>query len=74
VADDVESLMLIGHNPGIEELALSLAGSGDELPAMRRKYPTAALATLAVDGPWRDLAPGGAELTDFVKPKQLAKG
>jgi phosphohistidine phosphatase len=74
VADDVESVMLIGHNPGIEELALSLAGSGDELPALRRKYPTAALATLEVDGPWRDLAPGGAELTDFVKPKQLAKG
>jgi phosphohistidine phosphatase len=72
--DDIGSVMLVGHNPAIEELALSLAGSGDELPAMRKKYPTAALATLAFDGRWRDLEPGSAELTDFVKPKQLAKG
>jgi phosphohistidine phosphatase len=72
VADESESLMLIGHNPGLEQLALTLAGSGDDLPALRRKYPTAALATLTFDGRWADLAPGGAELTGFVTPKQLS--
>jgi phosphohistidine phosphatase len=71
--DDTDSVMLIGHNPAIEELALTLAGSGDQLPEMRRKYPTGALATLAFDGRWRDLGPAVAELTDFVKPKQLTK-
>ena len=73
VEDDVDSVMLVGHNPGLEQLALGLAGSGDELPEMQRKYPTGALATLDFAGRWRDLAPGSAELTAFVKPKQLGK-
>ena len=73
VAEDVESVLLVGHNPGLEQLALELAGSGDELESLRRKYPTAALATLEFDGPWRALEPGRATLTGFIKPKQLAK-
>jgi phosphohistidine phosphatase len=73
VADDVGSVMVIGHNPGIEDLALQLAGSGEELERMREKFPTAALATLEFDGAWGELAPGGAELVAFVKPKELAK-
>jgi phosphohistidine phosphatase len=73
VEDDVESLMLIGHNPGVEQLALSLAGSGQNLGGPRRKYPTGALATLEFTSRWGDLQPGRAELTDFVTPKQLAK-
>jgi phosphohistidine phosphatase len=72
IGDDVGSAMLIGHNPGIQDLALQLAGSGAEVGTMRAKFPTAALATLAFDGRWRELAPGGAELIAFVKPKQLA--
>jgi phosphohistidine phosphatase len=70
--DGVESVLMIGHNPGIEELAILLAAGGDKLDAMRRKYPTAALATLRFDGSWDELAPGGAELADFVTPKGLA--
>ena len=67
----VESVMLIGHNPGIQELALLLAGSGGELAAVRRKFPTGALATLEFDGEWSELRPGGAELVGFVRPKEL---
>jgi phosphohistidine phosphatase len=73
VEDSVESLMLIGHNPGLEQLALSLASRGQTLAILRRKYPTGALATLEFSGRWGDLRPGSAELTDFVTPKQLAK-
>ena len=73
VEDRVESLMLIGHNPGMEQLALSLSGAGHKLAALRRKYPTGALATLEFGGRWGDLRPGHAELTDFVTPKELAK-
>jgi phosphohistidine phosphatase len=65
--------MLIGHNPGMQQLAHSLAGSGQNLAGLRRKYPTGALATLEVNGRWGDLKPGRAELTEFVTPKQLAK-
>jgi phosphohistidine phosphatase len=70
---DVESLMLIGHNPGVAQLARILAGSGRNLADLRDKYPTGALATLEFAGHWRDLQPGSAELKNFVTPKQLAK-
>lgn len=73
VDDAVGSVLLIGHNPGIEQLALALSGSGEQLDAMRVKYPTGALATLEFDGSWRELGPASARLTDFVTPKQLAK-
>ena len=73
VEDRVESLMLIGHNPGLEQLALRLAGGGDKLAVLSRKYPTGALATLEFSGRWGDLRPGSAELTDFITPKQLDK-
>jgi phosphohistidine phosphatase len=71
--EGVESVLLIGHNPGVERLALDLAGGGDELAAVRRKYPTGALATLEFTGPWSDLGSGRAKLVSFVTPKQLAK-
>jgi phosphohistidine phosphatase len=73
VEDGVPSLLLIGHNPGVERLALSLAGGGQKLAVLSRKYPTGALATLEFRGRWSDLRPASAKLTDFVTPKQLGK-
>jgi phosphohistidine phosphatase len=70
--EGVDAVMLIGHNPGVEQLVTGLAGSGELLPAVRRKYPTGALATLEFAGRWRELGPGSARLTSFVTPKQLA--
>jgi phosphohistidine phosphatase len=74
VPDEVESVMLIGHNPGIQDLALSLARAGPKSARVRSKFPTAALATLEHNGSWRELAPGRAELVSFVKPKELSHG
>ncbi|MGH2960659.1 MAG: SixA phosphatase family protein [Solirubrobacterales bacterium] len=72
VPDTVGSVMVIGHNPGIEELALELAGSGPDVKRMERKYPTAALATLTVPGEsWSELAEGRSELVAFVLPREL---
>lgn len=71
--EGTRSVLLIGHNPGIQELALMLARSGDKLGGLRAKYPTGALATLTFEGPWSELAPAIAELTSFVTPKQLAR-
>jgi phosphohistidine phosphatase SixA len=73
IEDGVECALLIGHNPGLEDLALSLAGSGEKLARVGRKYPTGAVAMLEFAGHWRELGPGGAKLTDFITPKQLAK-
>jgi len=74
VPADVPSVLLIGHNPGIGDLAHELAGRGDAaaLQRLREGYPTGALATLAIaDDGWAELADGGAELTDYVVPREL---
>ena len=71
-SDDVPSIMVIGHNPGMQELALSLATSGPALSAVREGFVTGALATLEFSGEhWRLLAPGTAELVGFVAPRGL---
>jgi len=73
--DAVGSLMLIGHNPGIQDLALSLAADGAETARIRNKVPTTgALARLELEGGCRELAPGRAVLVSFVKPKELSRG
>ena len=72
IPDEVDSVMLIGHNPGIEDLTLNLASGGSETTRVRSKFPTAALATLELDASWRELAPGSADLVSFVKPKELS--
>ena len=71
VPDTVASVMLIGHNPGLQELALALASAGDELERLAAKFPTAALATLAVATSWSRLTPADTTLTAYVVPKQL---
>ena len=60
VEDGIESLLLIGHNPGVEQLALLLAGSGEKVAALARKYPTGALATLEFSGRLARARPQGA--------------
>ena len=78
------TLLLIGHNPAIEDLALILAAPGPhpgaagpgatnpgDLERMRGKFPTAAIAVLEPTGTWHELAPGHARLTAFVTPRDL---
>jgi phosphohistidine phosphatase len=70
VPDSIVSVLLIGHNPGLHQLALALA-SGHGRGRLEAKFPTAALATLAVPKPWSRLEPGDAALSAYVIPKQL---
>jgi phosphohistidine phosphatase len=68
----VTSVMLVGHNPGLQQLALVLASTGAELERLSVKFPTAALATLVLPNTiWSQLSPGDAVLTGYVVPKQL---
>ena len=72
VPDDVASVMLVGHNPAMQELASLLARGGDRLDELRRGFPTAALAELNLGGgSWRELAPGTGRLTRFIVPREL---
>jgi len=59
--------LLIGHNPGIEELADTLAAPGTS----GLRFPTAAVAVFGVAGEWPELSPGQARLLDHVVPADL---
>ena len=63
--------MLIGHNPGLQQLALDLARPAAQVQELEAKFPTAALATLALPAPWRRIEPGTAELVGFARPRDL---
>ena len=74
VSGKVGTLLLLGHNPALEELARQLAGDesdGSALAGLREKFPTAALARFKFDGKWKELGPGTARLTHCLRPKDL---
>jgi phosphohistidine phosphatase len=74
VPDASRRLLVVGHNPGIAELAVALSGSGDPSArdSMARRYPTCACAILRFDiGAWRAIGPGGGELSMFVEPRTI---
>ena len=62
--------LLIGHNPGVADLATHLAQPPDHDDAPIR-FPTAAVAILEVSGDWADLSPGQGRLLDYITPADL---
>ena len=76
VESQVRTLLMVGHNPGFEDLAKLLIGHGDRyaFARMARRYPTAGLAVLdfaAED--WGEVKPGTGRLDRFVTPKSLGQ-
>ena len=75
VPEDISSVLLVGHNPTLEDLVRHLGRDGDPaiIARMHTKFPTGALATLAFAGTWKDLGSGApATLEAFVVPEDLA--
>ncbi len=76
VADSFETVIVVGHNPGLESLSHLLAGPGTNptaLDELRRGFPTAALAVFELTGKsWSSLNTDGARLTEFVRPRDIA--
>jgi phosphohistidine phosphatase len=71
---DPKRLMLVGHNPGMHELALALAGSGDAAArkALADNLPTSGLAVFDFEiDDWADVAFRRGRLVQFVSPKLL---
>jgi len=71
-------LLLIGHNPGMEELASALAATPQNdaermrLKKLRNKFPTAALAVLDFDvAQWSAIRAGTGTLIDFIRPRDI---
>ena len=69
--DSCASVMLVGHNPGVADLANRLVGHGADFDLLRlsAKFPTAGLAVLEFDVKhWRDVKPASATLACFATP------
>ena len=73
-ADRQSPLMIVGHNPTLEELAdeLIAAGNSNARAMMNQKYPSAGLAIIDFDiNKWADLQTGIGVLVDFIRPRDL---
>lgn len=73
-SDTAASLLMIGHNPGLQDLALRLVGSGDKTGRRRLavEFPTATVAVIDFEGEsWSAIGPGAGRLERFVAPKDL---
>jgi phosphohistidine phosphatase len=75
-ADDSDArLLLVGHNPGMEQLALSLSAAGPLRDEIAAQYPTGALAEISFEAThWREVRPGKGRLARFIRPRELGEG
>jgi phosphohistidine phosphatase len=75
VDQPVTSVLLIGHNPGLQDLALELAGHDPEvISQLRDTFPTGAMAEVVFDGDaWSDLTRGLAHVASLTVPRDLPK-
>jgi phosphohistidine phosphatase len=80
VNETVRSVLLIGHNPGLQELAILLTdthrdtGPGKTAKRIAAGFPTGALAEFAIAGSWHQLDAGGGRLMRFLTPRDLREG
>ncbi|WP_274426582.1 SixA phosphatase family protein [Chelativorans sp. YIM 93263] len=75
VPEEAQRVLVIGHNPGIGDLALLLCTPESDAAALRRmggKFPTAALAHFEVAQKWSELEVRSARLTEFLRPKDIS--
>jgi phosphohistidine phosphatase len=74
---DVKALLLVGHNPGLHDVALKLIGTGSQqnLSRLQQKYPTAALVVIEFGArKWNVISEGTGQLERFVTPKSINRG
>lgn len=71
--EDCGAVLVIGHNPGLHELATALADPASvQYEALASgKFPTSARASFTVASSWSGLSPGRQQLLDYVTPKSL---
>ena len=76
VPASIASVLVVGHNPALQDLAAALAGDGnhDALTQLGVKWPTCALGLLDLSGAdWAGLGPGQAYLSGLVLPRHLER-
>jgi phosphohistidine phosphatase len=72
IDDGCQRLLLVGHNPGMEMLALALSRPGALRDEVEVKYPTGALAEISLPADhWRAVSEGSGTLRRFIRPRDL---
>ena len=68
-----KALLVVGHNPMMEDLTFALPADGDAqaMKLAETGFPTCGLAVLHFDGPRAELAPGAGHLQAFLKPERI---
>jgi phosphohistidine phosphatase len=74
--ETARSILILGHNPGLHELAVLLCGAtaaaqDAPLRQLAEAFPSGALAEFSITGTWSSLAPGGGRLRRFLRPRDL---
>ncbi len=70
--EDAEHVMFVGHNPGLQDLAATLAKPGPEREQIMEKLPTGSVVSLKFDRPrWKDIKSGGGRVALFLTPGTL---
>lgn len=69
--DDRRRVLIVGHNPGLEDLLLFLTGSNIPIPEDGKYLPTATVAVLDMPDDWTALESGCATLAELVRAKTL---
>jgi phosphohistidine phosphatase len=64
-------IMLVGHNPGLEDLMLYLIGGNVVMPDDGKLLPTATIAVLEMPDSWRNLSKGCAQLLSLTRPSEM---
>lgn len=71
VPDEVQDLLVVAHNPGVQGVAETITANaeGDALERMQRNgFPTSAVAVFRFEGPWKSVEPGCATLSEYWAP------
>ncbi len=72
VPKSVDHVMIVGHNPGLQDLAVTLAVVGPERQQLKDKLPTASVVSIEFDEKrWKDLQPGTGHVALSLSPKTL---
>ncbi len=71
ISEDRQTALLVGHNPGLEELIQMLSQGHVQIPDNGKLLTTAALACFSFDKPWKKMAKHSAVLEYILKPVNI---
>jgi phosphohistidine phosphatase len=70
--EEAKHILIVGHNPGLQDLAVALAAPGPEREQLMVKLPTSAVVSLEFNRErWKDIKSGGGRVVLFLTPNTL---